>query len=67
MANIKRTTRDSEGNFLYHVLMTHPSHGSAAGKFRTGVEGALIVTNKSDARVTTVACPSGDIHTFEEV
>ena len=36
MANVKRTTRDSKGNVLYTVLMTHASHASAAGRFQAG-------------------------------
>ena len=67
MANVKRTTRDSKGNVLYTVLMTHASHASAAGRFQTGVSGSLIIGKESCAAVTTVRCPLGDVHRFEEL
>ena len=67
MANVKRTTRDSKGNVLYTVLMNHPSHASAAGRFQAGVDGSLILGDKSCAVVTKVRCPIGDVHTFEEL
>ena len=47
MANVKRTTRDSKGNVLYTVLMTHASHSSAAGRFQAGVCGSLIIGKES--------------------
>lgn len=67
MANVKRTTSDSKGNVLYTVLMTHASHASAAGRFQTGVNGSLIIGKESCAAVTTVRCPLGDVHRFEEL
>ena len=67
MANVKRTTRDSKGNVLYTVLITHASHASAAGRFQAGVSGSLIIGKESCAAVTTVRCPLGDVHKFEEL